>query len=163
MDTPTPASSAVAEDLHERDEIAWLEMQARALRERRVNDLHWDKLAEEVEGTVADREAEVANRLETLVAHHIKSLVQPERYGWSWYHTMREQQRRIKRCLKRSPSLRPRLPRIFAEVYQDAVETAAEEMHKKVETVLLVLAERGPPLTLDYVLEFEPHEPREGD
>ena len=154
MDTVPPPPVTVEAELYERDPLAWLEAQARALRERRLGDLDLDNLAEELEGMARADLREVQHRLQTLILHVIKVEQQPALYGLSWRNTIREQQRQIRDLLEEWPSLRQHLPRLFAKACERAIAAAADEMDVDEREVRAGLASR-PPLTVDGILGYE--------
>ena len=102
MDT----ARSVDASLYERDELAWLGAQARALREGRLHDLDTHNLAEFLDDMAASQRRELVSRLEVLLTHRIKIEAQPERHTVSWSATIDEQLNRIEDLLETSPSLR---------------------------------------------------------
>ena len=130
--------------LYDTDYVAWLEEQAAHLRAGRLSALDVLNLAEELEGLARSDRHELANRLETLILHLLKWDHQPGRRSRSWQSTIVEQRIRIRRLLDESPSLRPELAEVAANVHPDAVAGA------NVETGLA--ARRFPP-ALPYSLE----------
>lgn len=154
MDTVPPTVEA---GLYERDSLAWLEQQARALRERRLGDLDPDNLAEELEGMARAEQHELLHRLTTLLVHLIKLRVQPERHSTSWRGTILVQQDGIGDLLERSPSLRQHVPGAFVKAYERAIKYAANEMHLSPKAVRATVGATAP-WSIDEVLEFDPPE-----
>jgi hypothetical protein len=70
---------------------------------------------------------ELRSRLKVLMAHLLKWQAQPGHRSASWSATIREQRKQIARKLHDSPSLRPAVDEILAEIYADARENAARE------------------------------------
>ena len=112
---------------YDEDFFAWTEEQARLLRAGELAEIDALNLAEEVESMGRRDRQELESRLTVLLAHLLKWQVQPDRRSTSWSGTIREQRRQIGRKLRDSPSLRPVLEAVLAEVYADAREDAVEE------------------------------------
>ncbi|WP_295426553.1 DUF29 domain-containing protein [uncultured Thiodictyon sp.] len=75
----------------------------------------------------AKERREVMNRLDVLLAHLLKWEHQPDHRTSSWDGTIREQRRQVAREIKQSPSRKPFLPEVLADVYPDAVDRAGYE------------------------------------
>ena len=113
--------------LYERDYYTWALDQARALQERRIEELDWDNLAEEV-GDLARRDADsLRSQLARLLAHLLKWQLQPARRTNSWRGSIRGARDAIRDLLEECPGLKPRLPELFQKAYSAAVNLAVEE------------------------------------
>jgi hypothetical protein len=112
---------------YEADFYGWSMEQSSRLRLLRIPGLDTENLAEEIESLGRSEKQELATRSEVLLMHLLKWKYQPEGRSRSWSGTIHEQRRKMKRLLKDNPSLRPRIPEILADLYSDAVESAAEE------------------------------------
>ena len=122
---------AEAGSLYETDFVRWSETQAEALRAAsalRTNaPLDWENLAEEIESLGKSQRHELRSRTRTLVEHLLKleySTAIGPRPGWS--RTVRRTRIAIDDLLAESPSLRPILPELLAQVQPSACEFAAE-------------------------------------
>jgi hypothetical protein len=113
--------------LYEDDYLAWCEQQAALLRAGRLDDLDLANIAEELETMGRSERGELENRLEVLLTHLLKRHHQPAKRSRSWDATINEQRSRLKRLMKRSPSLKRDLAATVAEVYPDALRQAAIE------------------------------------
>jgi hypothetical protein len=113
--------------LYDQDLYAWAMHSARLLRERRLEDLDLDHLAEELEAMGKSEQRALESRLTVLLAHLLKWQFQPEKRSKSWQRTLIEQRKRIARLLRDSPSLRPRLADALADAYDSALRLAADE------------------------------------
>ncbi|MFL6673519.1 MAG: DUF29 domain-containing protein [Massilia sp.] len=109
------------------DFTLWLRAQAALLRERKVELLDVENLAEEVEGMARKEHRELSNRLHVVLVHLLKCQVQPSHRSRNWLGTLREQRRQIHKLIKDSPSLRRYVAEYADDVYRDAVSTAALE------------------------------------
>jgi len=114
-------------DLHARDFDAWIEAQAAALWERRTDDIDWQNAAEEIAGLGESQRQEIESRLERLLCHLLKWIVQPGERSNSWRATITEQRYRIGRRIAQSPSLRAYPATILAEEYRIARLNASGE------------------------------------
>jgi hypothetical protein len=123
----SPVSDSIPGSLYERDHYTWAVSQARALQARRVEELDWENLAEEV-GDLARRDADsLRSQLARLLAHLLKWQEQRRRRSNSWRGSIRGARREIRHLLQTSPGLRSRLPELFSEAYDAAVDVACEE------------------------------------
>jgi hypothetical protein len=115
------------ENLYERDYYTWALEQARALREKRIEELDWENLAEEV-GDLARRDAHsLRSQLARLLAHLLKWQLQPTRRTNSWRGSIRGARDAIRELLDESPGLKPRLPELLEKAYRAGVNLAVEE------------------------------------
>ena len=111
-----------APQLYEDDYYAWVQDQVRALRERRIEEIDWENVAEEVDDLGKSVRWSIQNHLETLVEHLIKlahtqgSLRARNARLWT---TVRLARTKIRRQLRQNPSLRPKMSELFQEAYED--------------------------------------------
>jgi hypothetical protein len=69
----------------------------------------------------------IESRLIVLLTHLLKWGVQPKMRSGSWSGTILERHRRIEKLLRESPSLRPFVNGVLAEMYDEAREEASNE------------------------------------
>jgi len=119
---PAPEAS------YEHDFYAWSFEQARALKERRPEQLDWENLAEEIESLGRNDRNQVRSRLAVIVIHLLKWRFQPEARSPSWRTTLNTQRRDLNIVLAGSPSLRRLVAGFLVEGYQRARLDAAAEM-----------------------------------
>jgi len=112
---------------YEDDFYGWALAQAAAVRDGRWADIDVDNLNEEIDDMAGSVKRELRSRLEVLLVHIIKKIYQPERDSRSWALTIAEQSRRISGLFEESPSLRPLLPAVSFQAYDDARYGAARE------------------------------------
>jgi hypothetical protein len=114
--------------LYEQDFVAWCEDTAAKLRNRDLENLDFENLIEEIESLGKSDRRELRNRLMVLLAHILKRMYvnSPENFN-GWEVTIVEQRKQLKGLLKDSPSLKPYLRDILAEVYADALDIVAPE------------------------------------
>ena len=113
--------------LYDRDFYAWTQEQAQLIKAKRFTELDIDNLFEEVED-MGNRHADgVESRMEVLLMHLLKWKYQAKLRSNSWLGTIEEQRFRIKKQLKKMPSLKSKFDEMFIEAYEDAVYEAAKE------------------------------------
>jgi hypothetical protein len=135
--------------LYEQDFVAWADDQGRLLRERRVDDLDWDNLAEEIESLSRREKAEIRSRLIVLLMHLLKWEFQPERRRHGWQTTIGVQRTHIEGVLEYSPSLRRFPSEIFDYCYKRARADAAQETRLPLNTFPEV-----PPFSVEQALDY---------
>jgi hypothetical protein len=106
--------------VYEQDFYAWTQAQATLLRDGDCTNLDIDHLIEEIESMGRAERRQLTNRLEVLLVHLLQWHYQPERQSRSWELSILEQRRRIHKLLRSNPSLRPDLPDLLADAYDDA-------------------------------------------
>jgi len=118
--------------LYEHDYYSWALNQARALQERRVEELDWENLAEEVQDLARRNVHSFRSDLARLLAHLLKWQLQLARRTNSWRGSIRGARDAIRELLDESPGLKPRLPELFQKAYRAGVTLAVEEtnLHK---------------------------------
>jgi hypothetical protein len=118
-------------DLYERDYYAWLQDQVRALRERRVEEVDWENVAEEIEDLGKSERRGVSSHLATVMEHLLKLKYAHglfrEYNARGWRVSVRSARRRIRKLLDESPSLRPQLQEMLADAYEDGRIEALRE------------------------------------
>ncbi len=92
--------------LYEQDFYAWTKQQAKLIKEKTLDKLDLLNLFEEVESMGASEVRELESRMEVLLIHLLKWKFQPSRRGSSWELTIKEQRIRIKKRIKKMPSLK---------------------------------------------------------
>jgi Domain of unknown function DUF29 len=113
--------------LYERDYYSWALNQARALQDKRVEELDWENLAEEVEDLARRDAHSLRSQLARLLAHLLKWQLQPARRTNSWRGSIRGARDAIRELLDESPGLKPQLPELFQKAYRAGVNLAVEE------------------------------------
>lgn len=115
--------------LYETDLYAWAMQNAALIRSGRLGEADLMNIAEELESMGRSERRALANRLAVLLMHLLKWRYQPALRGKSWQATIKEQRRQVMKLLQDSPSLKPNLPVILADVYEDALLMAVAETH----------------------------------
>ena len=118
-------------DLYERDYYAWLLDQVRALRERRIEDLDWENVAEEIEGLSRSERHSIRSQM-ARVAEHLLKLQYARGIFLSynargWRVSVRSARRQMRELLNESPSLWPQLAEMLVRAYEDGRIEALRE------------------------------------
>ena len=120
--------------LYEQDFYAWTQQQSQALHQRKVSLLDWQHLEEEIQALGRQEYRELVSRLSVLIGHLLKWEYQPETRSRSWFLTIREQRRAIRRHLQQNPSLAARLHEAKADGYESGVDLALRETNLPIRT-----------------------------
>ena len=113
--------------LYEQDFYGWTQTQAQALEAQQLLALDWQHLKEEIEALGKQQYRELVSRLTVLLGHLLKWELQPERRSRSWFLTIREQRRAIRRHLGQNPSLNSQLPEALEDGFEAGVDLALRE------------------------------------
>ncbi|MGB5599285.1 MAG: DUF29 domain-containing protein [Thiothrix litoralis] len=112
---------------YESDYYGWTLEQADLIKNKRLDEVDFDHLIEELESMGASEKRELLNRLRVLLMHLLKWAYQPEYRGRSWVNTIREQRRMIPVHLKQNPSLKSKLEEFMLDGYALGRGGAADE------------------------------------
>ncbi len=138
-------------EIYDEDFYTWALKQAQLLREGRLSEIDIENIAEELEDMGKSRARALESQLTRLLAHLLKWQYQPDqrqRCENSWRASIRHARREVERTLKENPGLKPHLPELFEEAYQDGVDWAIRETNLP-ESVFPIEC----PWTLEQVLE----------
>lgn len=112
-----------------KDYVAWTTEQAKALRERKLNDLDYDNLIEEIEDMGKSEKRSLESYLERLIEHILKLQYWEAEYDRNYRHWQAEAtnfRNQIARLLKRSPSLKNYMSEVYLELYENAIESRSK-------------------------------------
>ena len=112
---------------YQADFYRWTQEQAKLLRNRQIEGIDWDNLAEEVEDMGRSEKRQLESRLEVLIMHLLKWQFQPGFRSRSWQLTVKEQRLRLDKLIKENPSLKSSLEDSVIKVYPLAVIGAEKE------------------------------------
>lgn len=112
---------------HEKDVYGWALHTAKLLREKRMNEIDFDNIIEEIEALGRSEKYELMNRLSLIISHLLKWQFQPTLRGHSWVYTIREQRKQVKYHLEDNPSLKNKLEETLIKAYNLAIDKAARE------------------------------------
>lgn len=112
---------------YDRDGYGWAMAQGRLLRERRLDSIDWDNVAEEIETMGRSERSAYRSQLTRVLLHMLKWEAQPERRGKSWWISIMNGRREARRILADNPGLKSLLGDIHAEALADARDQAVVE------------------------------------
>jgi FMN phosphatase YigB (HAD superfamily) len=112
---------------YETDFYGWTQQQAQLLRNKQIEQLDWNYIAEEIEAMGRSEKRQLESRLEVLIMHLLKWEFQPNLRSRSWELTIKEQRIRLEKLLKENPSLKPTLEELKDKIYPLAVISAEKE------------------------------------
>jgi hypothetical protein len=116
------SAESSAPDLYESDYYAWIQGQVRALRQRRIEEIDWANVAEEIEDLGKSEKRSVESHIARIVEHFLKLNYLPRRMKSlnrrGWAISLREARRQLHRLLSESPSLRRKTRELFPHAYQ---------------------------------------------
>ena len=111
---------------YDRDFNLWVQEQVSALKARQFTKLDYNNLIEEIEDMGRSEKLLCESYLERLIEHILKLQYWRAEYEYNhkhWKVKVNNFRKRIKRLLKRSPSLKVYLTEIYDEIYQDAIDS----------------------------------------
>jgi hypothetical protein len=117
---------------HHKDVYGWAVHTAQLLREKKMSEVDFDGIIEELEEMGISNKHALKNRLGQLIFHLLKWQFQPDFRGRSWKGTIKEQRLRLSDLLEDNPSLKPLI----------------EESIKKAYTFSLALIQKETPLDM---------------
>jgi hypothetical protein len=113
--------------LYQKDFYGWTQQQAQALAHREISAIDWLNLEEEIQALGRQEYRELVSRLTVLIGHLLKWEYQPEKRSRSWFLTIREQRRALRRHLSHNPSLKSQLEAAQADGFEAGVDLALRE------------------------------------
>ena len=112
---------------HEEDFYGWAVSTAQLLREKKMNEVDFDNIIEEIEALGVSEKHQIINRLSLVISHLLKWQYQPNIRGHSWVYTIKEQRDQARFHLEDNPSLKSRLNEILSRAYTLGVSKAAKD------------------------------------
>jgi hypothetical protein len=112
---------------HNEDLYAWVQEQVAHLRARRIDQLDFDNIAEELGDVGKSEVREMRSALARLLQHMLKWDHQPERRSRSWALTIAEQRDQLAMVLKENHSLKARRAELVDEAYRSALRATLSE------------------------------------
>lgn len=134
--------------LYERDFHEWTRQQARAIAERRMADVDWANVAEEMESVGASERRALRSYLVVLLKHLAKWEFQPERRSASWQTSISNARTHIEGIVETSPSLKNHPEEILDKVWKTALAEAQLEMRRAFSPLPITC-----PYTLDQAMD----------
>lgn len=109
------------------DGYGWAMAQALHIRERRLELIDWDNIAEEIEDMGKSEWRATESALRIVLLHQLKWTHQPLFRSRSWSDSIAEHLRRFDRDISRNPGLKSHLDEILTDAYRSARYEAAQE------------------------------------
>ncbi len=116
--------------LYENDFNLWLEYTIKQLEKQQFQALDIEHLVEELKDLGKSEKRLLESNLMILIAHLLKLKVQfdaPETMKNSWYNSIDEHRKRVKKQIKQIPSLKSYLETAIFECYNDSRDLAIKE------------------------------------
>ncbi len=113
--------------LYELDFNLWLDHTAKLLKDRKLQELDYDNLIEEIESMGRNEKNALESNLEQLLMHLLKWKYQPNKRSNSWQYSITEHCLRLQKAFKKSPSLKRYFQEVFEECYQNSRLLASKD------------------------------------
>ena len=112
---------------YEADLYGWVEDQVALLKANEVGSIDASHITRELDDLGRSEFDKLVSAIRVVLHHLLKWDHQPDRRSRSWVITIDEHRRRIRRELRDSPSLKPKIEEAIAEAYPDALDGARRE------------------------------------
>ena len=116
------------------DYAAWIEHQARLLRERRIDELDFEILIDEVESLSVTVYRELVSAIRLILMHMLKWDFQTTHRTRGWQASIRNNRAEVVDLLTENPSLRSRLEAAVKKAYYQARGEASGETDLRLRT-----------------------------
>jgi hypothetical protein len=113
--------------LYDRDFSLWVETTVEQLKQKKLDNLDWENLIEEIESLGRSEKNALKSDLRILLMHLLKWKYQSNKRSNSWIYTITEHRIRIEEAFDDSPSLKSYFTDIFESCYSNARKLAAKE------------------------------------
>lgn len=112
---------------YEEDAYGWAAHTVQLLKEKKMNEVDFDGIIEELEEMGISNKHALISRLSVVISHLLKWQYQPTMRGHSWIYSIREQRKQSRVHIKDNPSLKSKLDDILTDAYGIATAKAAKE------------------------------------
>jgi len=119
---------------YEQDFYGWTQWQVKVLAEKQISELDWLNLKAEIQALGRQEYRELVSRLSVLLGHLLKWEYQPKNRSRSWFLTIREQRRALKRHFHRNPSLKARIVDALEDGFEAGVDLALRDTNMPLRT-----------------------------
>ncbi|MGL6344674.1 MAG: DUF29 domain-containing protein [Waterburya sp.] len=112
--------------LHDQDFNLWVERTKEAIQNRDFENMDWDNLLDEIDDMGKSEKRSLDSYTQRLIEHILKLKYwndEVERCRKGWQQEVVNFRNRIKRILKKNPSLNNYLKSEYYDLYQDAIAT----------------------------------------
>ena len=112
---------------HDKDVYGWAVHTAQLLKDKKMSEVDFDGIIEEIEALGRSEKHELTSRLSLVIAHLLKWQFQPNMRGHSWIYTLKEQREQAKIPWRDNPGLKGKLSEILMDAHKIARSKAAKE------------------------------------
>ena len=123
MNAQTKIKAARPSPAYDADGYGWAMAQGRFLRERQLDAIDWDNVAEEIETMGRSERSVYRSQLARVLLHMLKWEAQPERRGVSWWLSITNGREEALQALKENPSLKAELQ----DIHEAALDKARRQ------------------------------------
>ena len=112
--------------LYDRDFNLWIEKTKEAIQNRDFENMDWDNLLDEIDDMGKSEKRSLDSYMQRLIEHILKLKYwnsEVERCRKGWQQEVVNFRNRIKRIIKKNPSLNNYLKSEYSDIYQDAIAT----------------------------------------
>ena len=116
--------------LYNRDFNLWVENTKDSIKSNNFAAIDWESLVEEIDDMGKSEKRSLESYLERLIEHILKLQYWNAEYNNNYRHWRAEVinfRNRLKRIIKRSPSLNNFMSEVYPEIFQDAVDAKKSE------------------------------------
>jgi hypothetical protein len=151
-------------NLYEQDFHLWIEKTISQLQNGELQKLDMENLIEELKDLGKSDKNSLESNLMILLAHLLKLNIQndaPESMKGSWYNSVIEHRKRVKKQIKKTRSLKSYLKQILEESYEDGRDIAIKEGKLASYGVRIPQEEEYPhncPFTIEQILDEDFYE-----
>ncbi len=127
VETVQPREGRKSGPGYAQDYAAWIDHQLTLLRERRVDEIDYEHLIDEVGDLGSEIFDKYAGAIEIVLLHMLKWDNQPTRRSRGWVLSILEHRRRLETVLEKNPSFKARREEAVTQAYRYAQVRAARE------------------------------------
>lgn len=113
---------APGSELYDRDYYAWVQDQVDALRRRRIEDVDWENVAEEIEDLGKSQRQSVESQMVRMLEHLLKLQyaggTMRKNNARGWQLSVKDARLVLRKLLDQNPSLSPQLAGMLPYAYQ---------------------------------------------
>src|SRR5476649_311653 len=112
---------------HQKDVYGWTIHTVKLLRDKKMNEVDFDGIIEELEEMGISNKHAFKNRLAQLIFHLLKWQFQPDFRGRSWEGTIEEQRIQLNDLLEDNPSLKSMVKESIKKAYKLSLSLVRKE------------------------------------
>jgi len=112
---------------HDKDVYGWAVHTAQLLKDKKMSEVDFDGIIEEIEALGRSEKHELISRLSLVMAHLLKWQFQPNMRSHGWKYTLEEQREQARFCLEDNPSFKDKLDEFLKRAYKLSLTRAAKD------------------------------------